>query len=631
MVETLSRRERLHQLRSQLSTATWSDLAGMAKGAPSHGKKSLQHFVNTQAFQMFCCIMILINTAIVGIETEYLTTSATPSATLSSMQLALNLWYIVELFIRILADGRDFFCNSEDWRWNLFDIILVASSLIEIILQSFQVGSIGDMSLERIFRILRICRVTKTVRIVRFLRFVREFRKMIFSLAVSVQTLIWSMVLLFFVLYTFAIWLCQGVSQYLHSGDVNLEAIMVGSNDADALPLDEVLRKYYGSLGTTIYSLFLSISTGIGWGELVEPLFEVHAVLVLLFLVFITISILGVTNVITAVFVESAMSSTMHYKELMVQENQRNKETISRHLRSIFGQMDLDGSGCISLEEMADFIQDEAMQLQSYFEALDISFQDTRTLFQLLDLDDSGEVDIDEFCDGCMRLKGEARSFDINCVLYDLRRVLQKLGNFIQSANHEFETLHRDIQDVPDAVLKATGTNRTACADLDQGGSEISRDEAVEKKPTGEKKPTAAIGRVPKIGAMQSPRGKSPTEGPSTPRSARSPRGAHRKAAAAAAAAIQDAPTAAAAAAAAAALKARSHQVHGFWQVSEGVGHTDNAVPPPHPVRHGRHAVADMSGHEPGESVHTHTTAVEGEDGHQATQPRSSQRAVLLF
>ncbi|CAK0898397.1 unnamed protein product, partial [Prorocentrum cordatum] len=83
-------------------------------------------------------------------------------------------------------------------------------------------------------------------------------------------------------------------------------------------------------------------------------------------------------------------------------------------------------------DEMKQFVRDKHHQLQEYFEALELNASSIRALFKLLDADKSGTVDIAEFCEGCLRLKGEARSFDINCLLYEHRRMHQKMSHLLK-------------------------------------------------------------------------------------------------------------------------------------------------------------------------------------------------------
>merc|ERR1712056_144225 len=107
---------------------------------------------------------------------------------------------------------------------------------------------------------------------------------------------------------------------------------------------------------------------------------------------------------------ESAMQSTAHHRDLLVQEKQQLRDMYVRHIKTIFKQIDEDSSGSVSLPEIENIFCDDSMS--HLLEALEITAFDARSMFKLLDRDGSGLIDIDEFCDGCLRLKGEAKSFD---------------------------------------------------------------------------------------------------------------------------------------------------------------------------------------------------------------------------
>jgi len=205
------------------------------------------------------------------------------------------------------------------------------------------------------------------------------------------------------------------------------------------------LEEYYGSLWITIYTLYQCISTGLNWGIMVRPLRAVDSSTVMLFVLFISISFFGVLNIVTSVFVESAMQTTQRYRDLMLEESMRQRSTYVSHLKEIFSAIDTDASGSISLQELKNFIKTEQPQLRDYFAALEINASNLHALFKLLDHDGSGAIDLNEFCDGCMRLKGEAQSFDLNCVLYENRRFHKKFSQRlkrIEDAMHSITSSH---------------------------------------------------------------------------------------------------------------------------------------------------------------------------------------------
>merc|ERR1719221_2005445 len=152
--------------------------------------------------------------------------------------------------LRVVSDGMSFFYSPGEWRWNMLDTVLVTTSAIEMMGEAL---NLSGMKMGRVLRSIRLCRMLRTLRILRSLRAIRTFRKMIFALATSMQTLFWALFLLLFIMYTFAIWFTSGVSDCLH-GRLDFCQVEAGT--------EHVLLEYYGTLTKSIYTLFLSISTG---------------------------------------------------------------------------------------------------------------------------------------------------------------------------------------------------------------------------------------------------------------------------------------------------------------------------------------------------------------------------------
>mmetsp|Transcript_9827 Transcript_9827/g.16405 ORF Transcript_9827/g.16405 Transcript_9827/m.16405 type:complete len:111 (-) Transcript_9827:160-492(-) len=65
--------------------------------------------------------------------------------------------------------------------------------------------------------------------------------------------------------------------------------------------------------------------------------------------------------------------------------------------------------------------------MAAYFTALGFEPHDCVRLFTLLDTDSSGTVDIEEFLDGCLRLKGFARSIDVHFIMVLIHRMQKQL------------------------------------------------------------------------------------------------------------------------------------------------------------------------------------------------------------
>eukprot|EP00443_Scrippsiella_acuminata_P121400 CAMPEP_0115738760 /NCGR_PEP_ID=MMETSP0272-20121206/88558_1 /TAXON_ID=71861 /ORGANISM="Scrippsiella trochoidea, Strain CCMP3099" /LENGTH=182 /DNA_ID=CAMNT_0003183221 /DNA_START=11 /DNA_END=557 /DNA_ORIENTATION=+ len=110
-----------------------------------------------------------------------------------------------------------------------------------------------------------------------------------------------------------------------------------------------------------------------------------------------------------------------------------------RHMKEVFKHIDEDDSGEITADEMEEFLLDSA--LRKYVEALNISAEDTRMLFRLLDRDGSKKVDINEFCEGCLRLQGDAKSFDVHTMIFTIKQFLDKWSDFTMYVEERFESL----------------------------------------------------------------------------------------------------------------------------------------------------------------------------------------------
>merc|ERR1719189_2957837 len=80
--------------------------------------------------------------------------------------------------------------------------------------------------------------------------------------------------------------------------------------------------------------------------------------------------------------------------------------------------------------------------LKEYVDALGISPENTRMLFRLLDKDGSGKIDLEEFCDGCLRLQGEAKSMDVHQMIFQVKRFLAKWSEFTGYVEDRLTDLH---------------------------------------------------------------------------------------------------------------------------------------------------------------------------------------------
>jgi hypothetical protein len=233
---------------------------------------------------------------------------------------------------------------------------------------------------------------------------------MVFSLTGTLKSLAWAIVLLFIILLVFGVFFTDGAVTHLIQNPT-----LSSDSRAD-------LSEHFGTLWRAGISLFMSMSGGEDWGNILAVLKPLPYEYQLTFLGFVTFAILALLNVITAVFVEAAMQVSQNDKELVVLEEMKNKDEFMAIMQQVFEELDTNDSGALSLQEFEKHIEDE--KLTAFLKSFDLDVSQVRTLFTLLDVDRTGEVDLDEFVSGCMRLKGGAKSLDMAILKYQVEWIM---------------------------------------------------------------------------------------------------------------------------------------------------------------------------------------------------------------
>merc|ERR1711988_1361583 len=62
-------------------------------------------------------------------------------------------------------------------------------------------------------------------------------------------------------------------------------------------------------------------------------------------------------------------------------------------------------------------------------------------MFTIMDQNSDGHVDIEEFIDGCMKLKGNAKSIDMMSLMYDNSIFMQEFTTFARTVQQQIEDL----------------------------------------------------------------------------------------------------------------------------------------------------------------------------------------------
>ncbi|CAJ1419502.1 unnamed protein product [Effrenium voratum] len=406
-------------------------------------RRYIAELVWTWQFETFFALIIFAHAMLLGVQIEWECSNVNESLPqeLAVIHACFTFLFLVEVILRIIASGcREFFCGGAG-AWNMLDVFLVVVALVELIADALVEDSLSAGGW-RLLRILRLARSARGLRIVRLLRFVRPLRLLVFSIAITLKSLVWSIILLLLIIYLFSLLFADANLTYLHSP----EAVW----DEDQ---DKNLKFHFGTVLVSMHTLFRAISGGLEWR---------HAVMALenslgwgwssLFTLYIAFCCFAVLNVMTGVFCHSAITGAEQDHELMVQSMVNEQERIKAAFADLFRRMDKDGSGTITIREFEN--QFHVQNTKALFEALGLKAEDAWTLFRSLDKDGDHCIGEAEFVEGCIHVRGPAREVDL------LRQS--------QRTRIQLETLEQNSQELS---LLLQGVAQVLKVELDMGVS----------------------------------------------------------------------------------------------------------------------------------------------------------------
>jgi len=300
-------------------------------------------------------------------------------------------------------------------------------------------------------RLARVARIIRVMRVIRVMSFFRSFRILLTMVFGSMRNGSWAALLLFLIMLIYGIVFTQ----------VTAETLIHASQPEQHSKLHE----YYGNVPRAVLTLFQTITGGVDWYEAMEPLADTGWVYVVLFLSYQVFVQLAVMNVVTGLFLQSAIEQAQHDQEHVVQLRLRDKGDFVKRLSALFKELDCYHGGCISLAQFESRLADPKMQ--ALFETFEIDNADAWTFFKLLDTDGGGTVDMDHFVEGCLRLKGFAKSIQMAQVMYHHKWIMDKLVDLSDEVHTQLGPLAANQKIMLSRmthILEEHGTNKPQSA-----------------------------------------------------------------------------------------------------------------------------------------------------------------------
>mmetsp|Transcript_88259 Transcript_88259/g.254688 ORF Transcript_88259/g.254688 Transcript_88259/m.254688 type:complete len:598 (+) Transcript_88259:74-1867(+) len=372
-----------------------------------------QRVTGSAMFEAFFACITILNAVLLGLQADHGARNVTEDVPIAytCASVFFTVLFAFELGCNLWCQGRSFFTDAKNYGWNILDVILVASSLPEVVvLASDAVHSmLGRQSIGqiRLLRVLRVTRLIRIIRIARIVRFIRALRTLVYQVISTVKSLVWGLTLLVILMYGFGILFTQVATSLLADNQVD-------SDERLAINL------FWSSTPRSMLTLWESVSGGVSWHDVVTPLTQGGVVVILLFCSYIAFTQLAVLNVLTGVFCQTAIESAQRDQDIVTAARLADKERYTQQLMDLFGEIDTDCSGTITILELKRHMNSE--KVKAYFAALELDATDAWAFFKLIDHDRGNTIDLKEFVEGCMRIRGYAKGIDLHLLSNDQRR-----------------------------------------------------------------------------------------------------------------------------------------------------------------------------------------------------------------
>lgn len=395
----------------------------------------LARMVDSSTFQFVCTVVILANclTLLFSANWAMEHLSFDVPQYFRVLDLSFTSFYVIELILKLIVHRQYFFWHH-DWRWNVFDFVLVILAVQEQVLEHMASQNVTRISY---MRSLRLVRVSRVLRLLRAIRVIRELRMMVFSIMSSLNALFWCLVLVSLVICVFSLFFLQISTDYL---------IVEQENIAEDIFND--FQKYFGSLDKTMQTLYLATTGGFDWQYALDLIGRAQQGGTWAFLFYIAFFNFAVFNVLTGMFVDHAMKWSQSDNQNQIAERRSQEQHDAARLKRLCEAIDVAKSGRISWDDFEHYVSNESALI--YLASLGLEIHDAKTFFDMLiGVSDDKYVDIDTFVKGCMRMKGPATSIDMLSMGYEVTLIHRQNRRF-EKALDELGAWQRKAQPMID-------------------------------------------------------------------------------------------------------------------------------------------------------------------------------------
>eukprot|EP00933_Yihiella_yeosuensis_P081106 TRINITY_DN94648_c0_g1_i1.p1 TRINITY_DN94648_c0_g1~~TRINITY_DN94648_c0_g1_i1.p1 ORF type:complete len:357 (-),score=61.72 TRINITY_DN94648_c0_g1_i1:130-1119(-) len=225
------------------------------------------------------------------------------------------------------------------------------------------------------------------------------------GLLYCVPILAWTFLLVMILIYLFAV--------------MGMEFIQVDPDLPQDHPYNVAVQENFSDLGDAIMILLQCFSLDSIAG-VYRPLVKHRVILFFYFMSVILLLSIALMNLVTAIMVDSSMDQANADKDTIKALESARKARQMEQLKEMFIELDEDGSGELTLDEI-DSAPPEAVEQLMEIAGTD----DIKALFDLLDYDGGGTVGTDEFCEGVMKATNSEKPMELSKLVKQCGEILQ--------------------------------------------------------------------------------------------------------------------------------------------------------------------------------------------------------------
>mmetsp|Transcript_83844 Transcript_83844/g.218283 ORF Transcript_83844/g.218283 Transcript_83844/m.218283 type:complete len:672 (-) Transcript_83844:235-2250(-) len=391
--------------------------------------------ITSWGFELVSSVLILANCATMGIQAHEDVTGdlgASWIAFLDFTEHFFTAFFLVECILRFWVYGwRGFSLATSDGRSNFLDACLVIFTGVVntwvIPLVAFLLDSRNESGFLRTLTVFRAVRLVRLVRVFRKIPVFHEAWMLLSGLRDSARTLFWTIVVIFFVTYGFAIF---GIKLIVEP----LQIMRATTTDPEVARHMDSFIIILDGLDKLMFTL-VQVLCEDSFHAFMRDIMHFVPWSWMYFYSYVAIACLVLMNLVTAIIVEHAMETSKSDQEQQLREKVAKQAKEMKELSHLFNLMDTDGSGTLNWEEFKESFQDPEMK--KMWRLLDFQPDDCKEVFRLLD-DGDGEIETGEFFEGLSRMKGLAQAKHVYALQRSLDKMKQRMEELIEHNGFDF-------------------------------------------------------------------------------------------------------------------------------------------------------------------------------------------------